>query len=179
MQIARYSSSSLWRLAGRHSILRTLATTTSPHQLNINHALKKSQESYSFQELVAQPATTLQGIGPVHHEALKELNLHTVQQLADYKFFHLAKSIQTLAAMEETENRLDTATMNLNKGIDKEMEGFTPQKMLKQPVHILQGISPNKDKTFATLGVKTVSDLANWKYCQWAEAIEVAAKFEE
>jgi predicted flap endonuclease-1-like 5' DNA nuclease len=121
----------------------------------------------------------LQGIGPKHAEELKSLNLKTIQHLADYKFFHLARSITTLAKVEEEEGRLDNALMNLDKGVDKAYEQKSLNDLLHEPVHVLQGISPTAGETLSSLGVKTVQDLSNFKYCLWAEAITVAAKFED
>jgi predicted flap endonuclease-1-like 5' DNA nuclease len=141
--------------------------------------LKKKDEGHYFEELVQQPVTTLQGIGPKHADELSSLGLKTVQQLADYKFFHLAKSMTILAQVEEENGRLEGSIMNLNKGVDKQYEHYPMKEMIQQPVHALQGISPAAGETFHSLGVKTVADLAEFKYCKWAEAIVVAAKFEE
>mmetsp|Transcript_4584 Transcript_4584/g.8495 ORF Transcript_4584/g.8495 Transcript_4584/m.8495 type:complete len:193 (+) Transcript_4584:68-646(+) len=149
------------------------------HQLNIAHALKKSDERESFRYLSNQPVEALQGIGPKHAEELKSLNLKTVQQLADYKFFHLARAMTVLSTVEEEGGRLDNTLMNINKGLDKASEKKALKELIHQPVHILQGISPQAGETLASLGVKTVEDLANFKFCQWAESIVVAAKFEE
>ena len=69
--------------------------------------------------------------------------------------------------------------MNVNRGLDKECENLSFGEIIQQPVHALQGITVAKADVFASLGVKTIEDLASFKYCQWAEAIRVAAKFEE
>lgn len=169
------------------------AETTPGGGLNINHALKKAQEGDSFSSLAKQPVTTLQGIGPVHEEALAKLGLKTIDQLANYKFFHLAKSLSTLATVEENDQKdvemgAGTATrsssssqrlMNVNKGVDKAYEAMSLEEVIRQPVHALQGLTPAAGESFQTMGVKTIHDLAHFKYCHWAEAIAVAAKFEE
>jgi hypothetical protein len=105
--------------------------------------------------------------------------LKTIQQLADYKFFHLSRSIVTLSKVEEDGGRLDETLMNIDKGLDKAFETKPFKELIDQPVHILQGISPKAGETLASLGVKTVQDLASFKYCQLAESIVVAAKFED
>ena len=46
------------------------------------------------------------------------------------------------------------------------------------PVEALQGISEGAAKLLASLGVKTVGDLADSKYCRWAEAIVNIAEYE-
>lgn len=153
---------------------RTLAT------FNINKALKKAEEGDSFQDLTKQPVTTLQGIGPKHAEELESLSLKTIEQLANYKFFHLARSLTTLAASEEVDGRSDDSVMNFNKGIDKECQDLPLSQLIEQPTHALKGIHPDTSgQTFQSLGVKTIKDLASFKYCQRAEAIVVAARFEE
>lgn len=167
-----------WRQFGRQYPLRSFSSQP-PHQLNINSALKKKDEGHYFNELIDQPATTLQGIGPKHAQDLSKLGLKTIAKLADYKFFHLARSMVTLANVEEENGRLEVATMNLNKGLDKEFEHLPLSEMIQQPLHVLQGITPAAEEVFQSLGVKTVSDLAEFKYCKWAEAIMAAAKFEE
>jgi predicted flap endonuclease-1-like 5' DNA nuclease len=149
------------------------------HRLNIAKAVKKSDERQSFQYLTKQPIETLQGIGPKHAEELHSLNIKTIEQLAEYKFFKLARSIATLAKVEETGGRLENTFMNLDKGLDKASEEKSFNELVDQPVHVLQGISPRAGETLASLGVKTVMDLATFKYCEWAEAMVVAAKFED
>jgi len=53
------------------------------------------------------------------------------------------------------------------------------QEILTSPVYAFQGLT--KEKAIAALeplGVHTVSDLANWKYTSWAEAITLLSKYE-
>eukprot|EP00526_Cylindrotheca_closterium_P022866 CAMPEP_0113643018 /NCGR_PEP_ID=MMETSP0017_2-20120614/22606_1 /TAXON_ID=2856 /ORGANISM="Cylindrotheca closterium" /LENGTH=175 /DNA_ID=CAMNT_0000554485 /DNA_START=86 /DNA_END=613 /DNA_ORIENTATION=- /assembly_acc=CAM_ASM_000147 len=154
-------------------------SSAADHQLNINFAIIKAEEGKSFSELKDHPVLTLQGIGPKHSEELEQLGMKTIQQMADYKFYHLSKAIATLAPTEETGNRIETSQLNLNRGLIKEFEPYALQDLLEQPVHALQGLTPKAGERFASLGVKNVGDLANFKYCRWAEAIVTAAKFEE
>jgi predicted flap endonuclease-1-like 5' DNA nuclease len=165
-------------------VVRALSTSTSTnqqHQLNINKALKKKDEGHYFQDLVdsQQSLTTFQGIGPKHAEALAVLGLTTIAQLSDYKFFHLSRSLVTLATIEEVGGRLEESTMNVNFGLIKEFESCSFTEIITLPVHALQGITPEKGEVFASLGVKTIQDLAQFKFCKWAEAMKIVAKFEE
>ena len=148
---------------------------------NINHALKKAEEGESFRELAEKPVQILQGIGPKHTEELEALGIKTIQQLADYKFFHLARTVTVLAETEEEnfERDADAMKMNLFKGIDKEFHSSSLNALVKLPVHALKGIAPDTGgKALKLLGVKTIADLAEFKYCRWSEAIVAAAKFE-
>ncbi len=183
MKIIRVPLSQIQHCVTRpKSILRAALSTSSTqslHQLNVNKALKKNTEGRYLNDIIGQSTTTLQGIGPKHAEELAELGLLTIQQLADYKYFHLARSLVTLASVEEKGGRLADSTMNVNKGLDKEFEQLPFAEIILQPVHALQGITPSKGEIFASLGVKTIQDLASFKFCKWAEALQVAATFEE
>ena len=150
----------------------------SKHTLNCGAALDKASETSHFTDLVNQSVSTLQGIGPKHTAWLQQVHLDTIQDLADFKFFRLAVSIQALASIEQ--ERLPGAVMNLNKGLDKAFETATFQEILKAPVHCLQGISEEKAaEVWKPLGIATVQDMADCKYFHWASAIVTAAKFEQ
>jgi len=84
-----------------------------------------------------------------------------------------------LAETEEMDGRADGSMMNVNKGLDKDSENLPLSDIVQLPVHALQGLTEPKAEVFAQLGVKTIQDLGNFKYCQWAEAMATAAKFEE
>jgi len=165
-------------------------------QMNCNDALKKQDEVLSFTELSQKPVTTLQGIGPVHQGQLADLRLHTIADLANYKFFHLARAIATLQSVEEAGGRqvddnnaaedgdddddhVPYHVLNLNKGLDKAYETWSLTELMDAPVAALQGLTDEAGETWKHLGVKTIGDLAECKYCLWAEALQTAAKFEE
>jgi hypothetical protein len=157
----------------------TKSSTWSEHRLNCGRALIKAAEVSQFKDLCQQPVTTLQGIGPKHAAKLQQIGLHTIQNLADYRFFHLAVAIQTLAETEEG-RRLELAVLNIDKGLGKDFEKLSFLDIVKSPVHCLQGITEQKAiDIWKPLGVVTVRDLANWKYFRWAQAIVTAAKFEQ
>lgn len=71
-----------------------------------------------------------------------------------------------------------SSEMNLNKALDKEYETKALKEIAEAPVHALQGLADWTDSTFAKLNIKTVADLANWKYVTWAQAIVTLAQFE-
>lgn len=152
---------------------------SSSHQLNVAKALIKSEVRTSFAEVATKPVTALQGIGPKHAEDLQSLGINTIDQLASYKFFHLARAIDTLGDTEEPDGRLDGAMLNIDKGVDKAYEHMYLKDILDAPVSALQGISEEKGDVWKQLGCKSVKDLASYKYSKWAEAIVTAAKFEE
>lgn len=163
---------------------RLTTTTTTKivglHTLNCGKALKKADESRSFGELaVEKDIGVLQGIGPVSLEALNGLGIRTINDLATYKYYHIARSVAVLSTTEEEAARADDCQMNINKAVDKKYETKTLQEIVAAPVAALQGISEEKGLLFHNLGVQTVGDLATLKYCQWAESIVELAKYEE
>jgi hypothetical protein len=89
------------------------------------------------------------------------------------------RRLRTLAETEEENGRLLDAAMNINKGVDKAYESQSLREIVKAPVAALQGISEDAGGVWKQLGVRTVGDLARFKYCMWAEAMETSAKFEE
>jgi hypothetical protein len=70
--------------------------------------------------------------------------------------------------------------MNINNALDKAWETKPLKEIADAPVDVLQGIS---ERTGAMLKdvfhIKTVRDLASWKYARWARAIVDLADTEE
>ncbi len=62
--------------------------------------------------------------------------------------------------------------------VDSEYETKTLNEILGAPVSALQGLSEKMAALLNELHVKTVSDLAEFKYCKWAEAIVIMSEFE-
>ena len=69
--------------------------------------------------------------------------------------------------------------ININKALDKKYEGMSLKQLAEIPVEGLEGLSADAGAQLAKLGVKTVRDLAEWKYVAWAQAIVALAKVEE
>lgn len=53
--------------------------------LEINNAITVEYETKPLSEIATAPVTALQGIGPITQEALKELGVETVTDLAENK----------------------------------------------------------------------------------------------
>lgn len=69
--------------------------------------------------------------------------------------------------------------MNINKAIDKAYEGKSFKEILTAPVSALSGISEKDAELLKdAFNIKTISDLANSKYFQWARAISILADTE-
>jgi nucleotidyltransferase/DNA polymerase involved in DNA repair len=149
------------------------------HQLNCNKAVMKADEGKHLKELAQAPIEALQGIGKVHGDVLKHLGVETVMELATYKYFLMARGLKTLAEVEEKGKRHADSVMNVDHGIDKAEESKSFTEMVESPIHIIEGVTTDAEELFKTLGVKSVGDLAEFKYCRWAEAIVEMAKYEE
>lgn len=168
-------------IATRLLLVRPLSTTSAAfpnHQLNLEKALKKSNESDNFASLSQASVSVLQGIGPVHLEAYQRLGLNFIQDLANYKFYKTAKALVALAAMEG-DYRPASSTLNVNNAVDKAYETFKLNEITKAPVAALQGISEEKGAILKSCGIVTVADLAHSKYFQIAESFVELAKYEE
>jgi len=72
----------------------------------------------------------------------------------------------------------DEYQSNVNKCVDKAHEGKTLSEIIKLPPSALQGLAPKADASFAEYNIKTIKDLANWKYFAVAAAIAELAKVE-
>lgn len=147
------------------------------HKLNVSEAIMKADEGKHFTEIASSKISILQGIGPKSEHLLTAMNITTVTDLASYKYFLIARSIVALAETE-TDFRPSGSTMNIDKAVDKAYESKKLSEIVESPVEALEGLSENAGRILTELGVKTVRDLANLKYCRWAEGVVTAAKYE-
>lgn len=69
--------------------------------MNINKALDKAHETQSFQELVNAHVTALHGISDSKKDALHELGVTTIGDLAKLKYCRWAESFVWLSKFEE------------------------------------------------------------------------------
>mmetsp|Transcript_47199 Transcript_47199/g.65512 ORF Transcript_47199/g.65512 Transcript_47199/m.65512 type:complete len:203 (-) Transcript_47199:215-823(-) len=149
------------------------------HTMNISEAIMKGDEGKHFNDLKDADVTVLQGIGQFSAGVLEHLGVKTVSDMATYKFFLLARSIKTLAATETKDGRLEGSVMNVDNAVDKEWEAKSLREIVDAPTEALQGISKGACELLESLGCKTVGDLAEFKYCLWAESIVTISSFEE
>lgn len=149
------------------------------HTMNISEAVMKADEGKHLIELAALGVEELQGIGPKATEVLEQLGTKTVRDLGQYKFFLMARSIATLAETETAGGRPAGSVLNIDKALDKEWESKSLKEIVAAPTSALQGLSDPAGALLESLGVKTVGDLARFKYCRWAEAIVGLVAYEE
>lgn len=66
--------------------------------------------------------------------------------------------------------------MDLKDMLDKAYETKSPKELLDAPISALEGISDSGGKELEKiLGVKTIGQLADCKYFQWAQEIKKLA----
>lgn len=80
---------------------------------NINAAVMLGAEKSSFHELVDKPVHTLQGLPVSQEESLSALGIHTIGDLASYKYAQWAEAVVTLADYEDEGKRKEGSTMNI------------------------------------------------------------------
>lgn len=65
--------------------------------------------------------------------------------------------------------------MKFGKLVDKAWEEMTAAEILAAPPSALEGLTERHDEALASIGIKTVGDLANWKYAKRAAALAALA----
>mmetsp|Transcript_119659 Transcript_119659/g.178766 ORF Transcript_119659/g.178766 Transcript_119659/m.178766 type:complete len:193 (-) Transcript_119659:223-801(-) len=149
------------------------------HTMNISEAVMKADEGKHINDLKDAEVSTLQGIGKFSSEVLKSLGVQTVADLAKYKFFLMARSLKTLAETEVKGDRPEGSVMNVDKAVDKSWEAKSLTEIVEAPTEALEGIGDDACELLESLGVKSIGDLADFKYCRWAEAIVNISAYEE
>mmetsp|Transcript_41506 Transcript_41506/g.60878 ORF Transcript_41506/g.60878 Transcript_41506/m.60878 type:complete len:188 (-) Transcript_41506:192-755(-) len=148
------------------------------HKMNCSEALMKSEEGKLFSVLADDPVNALQGIGPKADKVLEVLKIRTIRELATYKFFIISRALATLAKTETDGGRDAQSVMNVDQAVDKEYESKSLVEIVGSPVSALQGLTEDADALLKDLGVSTINDLANLKYCLWSESIVVLGQYE-
>jgi len=152
---------------------------TSGYALNVNLAVDKKHESKPLSEIIKLPPGALQGLKEGTADKLFEaFKITSIQDLANWKFFKIARAIVTLADQEEEGKRAEDNLQNINKAVDKEFEKKSLKEIAAAPVSALQGLAAWADDDLKTLHIKSIHDLGTWKYCQWAESLVALAEFE-
>lgn len=149
------------------------------YKLNANGALTAYESNSHFVDLVDAPVTVLEGIGMHSGLSLKTLGCETVRELANYKYFKLARALTVLAKAELPGKRPKDSVMNVDEAVIKGFEEKSLSEIVEAPIHALQGLSESgAERSLESLGVRTINELAEFVHCQRAEAIVEAAEYE-
>lgn len=139
--------------------------------MNVNNAVDKAWEDKSLTDIAQAPISALQGLADWTDEEFAKLGLSSINELGTWKFFLLARAMCKLAETEITDKRDGTSRLNVNNALDKAHETKHLRDVLKLPPSALQGLAPWVDEVLAKLHVKTIAQLGNWKYAEWANSI--------
>eukprot|EP01012_Entosiphon_sulcatum_P056488 TRINITY_DN80164_c0_g1_i1.p1 TRINITY_DN80164_c0_g1~~TRINITY_DN80164_c0_g1_i1.p1 ORF type:complete len:197 (+),score=44.51 TRINITY_DN80164_c0_g1_i1:30-593(+) len=160
-----------------HPAKRQRSSSTG-HKLNVNDALDRAHEAKPFHEVIKLPPSALQGLTPAHDAILAKLKVHTIQELGEWKYYHLAKAIATLAHTELADKRAPTSAMNINKALDRKWEEHSLKEIVEAPISAFEGLAHWVDEHVSPLHIKSIQGLADWRFAHWAEALCTLAKYE-
>lgn len=131
--------------------------------INVNKAVDKAFENKSLKEIVAAPVSALEGLGEATDKALAPVGIKSIGDLSTWKTAALARAIAALAATDKK----------------AEIDGKSVKDLLAAPLEGFDGISGDLAKALGKQNLKTVGDLAGWKYLGWARALAELAKLED
>lgn len=162
-----------------HAVTRRAAGSGQSGRINLNFVLVKKVETSTLHEIVDMPVDALQGLAGLGTAALNHRGVVTVRDLANWKYYKIAKAFVTLrAAAEETVEPSPDTVMNVNKALIKAWETKSSEEILAAPLSALQGLTTVDDENFKKARVTSIEQLGKWKFAHWAEAISDLAEYE-
>ena len=144
----------------------------------VPRVLDDVHHSKSYVEILKLSPSSLQGLEHSADEIFAKLRIESIEDLGAWKFYKIAKSIAVLATTEERGRRNPIGSSNFNAAVIQEWETKSFNEILDAPITALQGLADWVPGSLNQLPLapRTVRQLAEWKYCQWAEAfINLAA----
>merc|ERR1712173_447495 len=146
----------------------------------MGNALDKAMETKTLTEIVELPPSALQGLAESADAKLAKIHIHTIRDLGEWKYYKIAKAVAALAPIEEAGKRDLNGNANINSAFVKEWETKSLNEILDAPLSAFQGLASWVDDEVHSFrpSIRTIADLANWRYCQWAEAFAILAEYE-
>ncbi|MCP4131204.1 MAG: LysM peptidoglycan-binding domain-containing protein [bacterium] len=131
----------------------------------------KAYADKSVQELADAPVNALKGVSKKDAELLNNaFHVKTIRDLALLKYVLWAREINSLASNEQAD--MAAFKKEFKDKLIKKYESKTPAQLAKAPVYALQGFSePDSRLMKEAFNIKTVKDLAELKFVQWAQEI--------
>lgn len=83
------------------------------------------------------------------------------------------------SATPEKKKAKATTTLNFNKAVDKAHESSSLRELVDAPVSAIEGVGPKTEEMLVSMHIKTISQLAHWKFYRAAKAIVTLAALEE
>lgn len=132
-------------------------------RININKAVDKSFENKSLKEIADAPVSALEGLGKSIDKALAPVGITSLRGFATWSTGLLANSLVALSASDKK----------------AEYDGRSVKDVLASSLSEFDGINPDLALALSRQNLKTVQDLATWKYLGWARAITELADLSE
>jgi len=149
------------------------------YAMNINGALADEHHGTPLRKIVDLPLTVLAGIDNEKAIAFQEFQVRTVRDMANWKFYQVAKAIVALAEVEIEGGRLESSWQNINDAVDKKFEKKSLNQIKMGKAEILQGIGKYLQGVLSDkIGVNTVMELANFEPARNAAALVALADYE-
>ncbi|CAE7718593.1 TPS3 [Symbiodinium sp. CCMP2592] len=99
--------------------------------------------------------------------------------IVGYHMDNAKKHMMNPDEVQESKKSCQRSCFNIGFAVCNEYEDAPLKILAKAPLTCLQGLGRKKASMIATLGPKTVSDLASWKFARWAEAIVILGPNEQ
>jgi len=152
--------------------------TEKPHGMNVNKAVDKDFEGKSLKEILDSQISTIQGLTDMTQDALAALDLHTVRDLGNWRFYRMAHAIVTLAEKEDDLHPPASRSMNIREALDLEHETKTLKQVLKLPPSAFNMFPAKADDALKKLKISTIQQLGSRKTFAWASAMAELERYE-
>lgn len=99
--------------------------------------------------------------------------------IVGYQLENAQKHIMTLEGSQIAKKACERSSFNIGFAVIRQYEDAPLKRLAKAPLTCLQGLGRKHAAMLASLGPKTVNDLANWKFARWAESICILSPVEQ
>lgn len=144
---------------------------------NVNKAVDVEHRSKSLEDIVNLPVSALRGLDSKADDLFLKLKIKSIKDLGEWKAYKLSQAIVKLSAFEDSECE-NLSPHYLEKGLDKGFRGMSLKALVDCPLSSIMGVAPWVDEELGNYkNIKTIKDLAKWKYANTAEQLVVLSKF--
>eukprot|EP00913_Durusdinium_trenchii_P025699 g24118.t1 len=102
-----------------------------------------------------------------------------LQYIVGYHMENATRHMMNLEDSQAAKKSCERSSFNIGFAVCREWEDAPLKRLAKAPVTCLQGLGRKRGAMLASLGPKTVQDLANWKFARWAESICILSPAEQ
>lgn len=127
-----------------------------PIKFDITKHIDKAYRNCKHSELLKLPVDAILGVGPVYAEHLESLNIFTVEDLGNSKFFGAAYQLVLNRNKAKVPKALATA-------FKSKWRNTRPDTLIKEPVSALAGLGTKVELVFNGMEMWLVEDLARFK----------------